>query len=66
VTTATAPDGRRVHVVHNWSWEPTEVTVPAELADALRGDPVRAGSALPLTAWDVRVLATVPDADRPR
>ena len=22
-TTATSPDGRRVHVVHNWSWNPS-------------------------------------------
>ncbi|MBK6011065.1 beta-galactosidase [Streptomyces sp. MBT53] len=55
-TTGTAPDGRRVHIVHNWSWEPTSVPAPADLTDALTGDAVVAGSALDLGAWDVRVL----------
>jgi hypothetical protein len=27
-TTGTAPDGRRVHVVHNWSWDPARVQPP--------------------------------------
>jgi beta-galactosidase len=58
VTTATAPAGRRVHLVHNWSWDATDVTVPVELTDALRGGPVPAGSRLRLGAWDVRVLAS--------
>ncbi|MFI9816366.1 beta-galactosidase [Saccharothrix variisporea] len=51
--TGTSPDGRRVHVVHNWSAEPTEVPVPHELTDVLSGDAVRT---LHLGAWDVRVL----------
>ena len=29
-TTGTAPDGRRVHVVHNWSWEPVAVEAPVD------------------------------------
>ena len=57
-TTGTSPDGRRVHVVHNWSWEPVRVEAPVELSDVLAGTSVRAGAALELGAWDVRVLVT--------
>ncbi|HEU5354425.1 MAG TPA: beta-galactosidase [Actinocrinis sp.] len=57
-TTGTAPDGRRVHIVHNWSWLPAHVKVPLRLADALDGSSISAGSALNLGAWDVRVLFT--------
>ncbi|WP_371663260.1 beta-galactosidase [Streptomyces sp. NBC_00280] len=56
-TTGTAEDGRRVHIVHNWSWEPVRVTAPADLADVLNGSPVPAGTELELGAWDVRVLS---------
>src|SRR5581483_5138243 len=57
-TTGTAPDGRRVHIVHNWSWLPTTAKVPARLSDALDGASIPAGAALNLGAWDVRVLFT--------
>ncbi|MDX3451023.1 beta-galactosidase [Streptomyces sp. ME02-8801-2C] len=57
-TTGTAEDGRRVHIVHNWSWEPVRVTAPADLTDVLNGGPVPAGTELELGAWDVRVLST--------
>ncbi|MGW3649855.1 beta-galactosidase [Streptomyces sp. NPDC000878] len=58
-TTGTAEDGRRVHIVHNWSWEPVRVTAPADLTDVLNdGGPVAAGSELELGAWDVRVFST--------
>ncbi|WP_329126248.1 beta-galactosidase [Streptomyces sp. NBC_01465] len=56
-TTGTATDGRRVHVVHNWGWQPVEVQVPADLTDVLSGAEVALGTALRLDAWDVRVLA---------
>ncbi|ROP34543.1 beta-galactosidase [Pseudokineococcus lusitanus] len=56
VTAATARDGRRVHVVHNWSWEPGRAVVPAAVTDLLGGDALAAGEALELGAWDVRVL----------
>ncbi|WP_151477394.1 beta-galactosidase [Streptomyces albicerus] len=55
-TTGTSPDGRRVHVVHNWSWEPARVQAPVELSDVLDGSAVPAGTALDLGPWDVRVL----------
>jgi beta-galactosidase len=57
-TTGTSPDGRRVHVVHNWSWEPARVEAPVELSDVLDGSSVPAGTALHFGAWDVRVFVT--------
>jgi beta-galactosidase len=55
VSSATNRDGRRVHVVHNWSWDPVSVTLPQPLVDLL--DPAGATvSALDLGSWDVRVL----------
>ncbi|MFG2460062.1 beta-galactosidase [Streptomyces sp. NPDC048523] len=61
-TTGTSPDGRRVHIVHNWSWEPVRVPAPADLSDALTDTPLSTGTALDLGAWDVRVLVSK-DAD---
>lgn len=55
-TTGTAPDGRRVHVVHNWNWAPTHVQLPAPLSDAITGEPLPTG--LDLGPWDVRVLVS--------
>jgi beta-galactosidase len=53
-TTATARDGRRVRFLHNWSWDPVSVPVPAPLRDAL-SDAVY-DDAVPLGPWDVKVL----------
>ncbi|MEU3937556.1 beta-galactosidase [Streptomyces sp. NPDC029044] len=61
-TTGTSPDGRHVHVVHNWSWEPARCTAPARLSDALNGDVTPAGEPVELGAWDVRVFVAAPDA----
>ena len=55
-TTGTSSDGRRVHIVHNWSWEPASVPAPVDLSDALTGTSLPAGTALDLGAWDVRVF----------
>lgn len=55
-TTGTSPDGRRVHIVHNWSWEPASVPAPLDLSDALTGTSLPTGTALDLGAWDVRVF----------
>ena len=55
--TGTAPDGRRVHIVHNWSWLTAHVKTPVPLVDALSGTPMPAGSQLNLGAWDVRVFS---------
>jgi beta-galactosidase len=58
VTTGSASDGRRLHIVHNWSWEPARVVAPVDLTDVLNDAPVPAGAQLELGAWDVRVLVT--------
>ncbi|WP_433558502.1 beta-galactosidase [Pseudonocardia xinjiangensis] len=55
-TTATAPDGRRVHVVHNWSWNTVTATAPVDLHDVLADGPQPAEQAFLLEAWDVRVF----------
>lgn len=57
-TTGTSPDGRHVHVVHNWSWEPARVTAPVRLTDVLDDGAVPAGAEVELAAWDVRVFVT--------
>ncbi|WP_417159361.1 hypothetical protein [Streptomyces bottropensis] len=57
-TTGTSPDGRRVHIVHNWAWEPTSVPSPMPLSDALTGTSLPAEAPLELGPWDVRVLVT--------
>lgn len=70
VHTSSRPDGSRVHVLHNWSWEPVEVVAPVGL-DVLvaprgdrpadpppqdaPGDPLQAGATVTLGAWDVLV-----------
>ncbi|MEU9064589.1 beta-galactosidase [Streptomyces sp. NPDC048430] len=62
--TGTAPDGRRIHVVHNWSWEPAVASGPCGLVDLLAcgSDPAAkaalpAGAPVELGPWDVRVFA---------
>ncbi|MEJ5943762.1 beta-galactosidase [Pseudokineococcus basanitobsidens] len=57
---ATVPDGRRLHVVHNWSWEPATAVLPVAAQDLLGDVSLRAGDRLELGAWDVRVLVEVP------
>ncbi len=71
VSTSTRPDARRLHVLHNWSWEPVDVAVPAALdvlaaprGDALADPPptpaagavrLEGGDVVRLGAWDVLV-----------
>jgi beta-galactosidase len=55
-STGTSTGGRRVHVLHNWSWDPVRAKAPVDLTDVLRGGSVPAGAALDLGAWDVRVF----------
>jgi beta-galactosidase len=56
VNSATNRDGQRIHVVHNWSWEPVTLTLPQPLTDILdeESQPVQE---IALGPWDVRVLA---------
>ncbi|MBK3642105.1 beta-galactosidase [Streptomyces sp. MBT33] len=57
-TTGTSPACRRVHIVHNWSWEPVRVSAPIDLSDVLDGTSVPAATPLNLGPWDVRVLVS--------
>jgi beta-galactosidase len=56
VHSATNAAGERIHVVHNWSWTPAQLTLPREMTDILAEDDVSMRD-LELGPWDVRVLA---------
>lgn len=58
LTSATTRDGGRLHVLHNWSWEPTQVATPGRVRDVLdpAAEPVQS---LELGPWDVRVVLEV-------
>ncbi|GIG23270.1 beta-galactosidase [Cellulomonas chitinilytica] len=73
VHTSTRPDGSRVHVLHNWSWEAATVTAPVDLSvlvtprGAALADPppasdgggsLTAGETVTLGSWDVLVAVT--------
>jgi len=55
-TTATLPDGDRLHFLHNWSWESLTVAAPFTLEDAVSGETHKLGDQVNLKAWDVRVF----------
>ncbi|MEU0093357.1 beta-galactosidase [Kribbella sp. NPDC006257] len=59
VTVRTAVDraGRRLHFIHNWSWEPCELTAPSDLLDLLTKTPIGLGDPIRLEPWDVRVIS---------
>ncbi|MGY5764298.1 beta-galactosidase [Brachybacterium sp. DNPG3] len=48
--------GERVHVLHNWSWEPSRFALPAAARDAVSGEALAAGAEVELGAWDVRAM----------
>jgi beta-galactosidase len=56
VNSATNADGERIHVVHNWSWTPVQLTLPQDMTDVLAESEQRT-THLELSSWDVRVLA---------
>ena len=56
VHSATNGAGRRIHIVHNWSWTPQRIGLPHPMGDLLSGD-ADAVDSIALGAWDVRVLA---------
>jgi beta-galactosidase len=64
VTSATA-HGRRLRVVHNWSWDAVEVKLPAAVRDVVDAGAqgLAAGDRLELGPWDVRVLAELDEAE---
>ena len=56
--------GERIHVVHNWAWEPAQVDLPTRCSTCSpRATPSRS-RLLGLGPWDVRVLRE-PTADGP-
>jgi beta-galactosidase len=56
------PSGTRVHVVHNWGWEPHVVVAPADVFDAVTGVAVPARADVTLGPWDVRVFTEDPSS----
>ena len=56
VHSATNADGERIHVVHNWTWTPTQLTMPRDMIDILAESDASIRD-LELGPWDVRVLA---------
>ena len=64
VSTSAAPaesGGTRLHVLHNWGWDPQTVSAPAPLRDLLSDEEVDPGTTLHLGSWDVRVFAQTSD-----
>ncbi len=55
VSSATNAHDERIHVIHNWAWEPVRFSLPRPMTDLLAD----AGELdqLDLGPWDVRVLA---------
>jgi beta-galactosidase len=56
VHSATNAAGERIHVVHNWSWTPAQLTLPRQMTDILAKDDASMRD-LELGPWDVRILA---------
>jgi beta-galactosidase len=52
-TSATNSRGDRVHFVHNWSWQSTELALPAPMAHVATGERT---DQVALGPWDVQVL----------
>ncbi|GAA1430103.1 beta-galactosidase [Microlunatus lacustris] len=58
LSSATTSEGRRLHVLHNWGWDPQGVATPVLVHDLLvPGD--EPFDHLELGPWDVRVLLEV-------
>ncbi|MEU6103698.1 beta-galactosidase [Streptomyces flaveolus] len=55
VNSATNADGRTIHILHNWAWEPRTVTAPVDLEDLLADRKFRGGDTIALDPWDVVV-----------
>ncbi len=55
-STARASDGRRLHIVHNWSWNKVRVTAPVALVGVGSETRHSAGDLIELGPWDVQVF----------
>ena len=62
VRSATNRRGERIHVLHNWSWQPASVPLPRPMRDVLdaQATPVQE---LHLGAWDVQIFAETTSGD---
>ncbi|NEN05483.1 beta-galactosidase [Diaminobutyricibacter tongyongensis] len=60
-TSSTAPDGDRIHYLHNWSWTPAMVDVPFAVTDLLDDHSYGVGETIELGPWDVRIVASAFD-----
>lgn len=49
-------DGRTLHLVHNWSWDPSPYQLPARATPIGANASLSAGDAVELGAWDVSIL----------
>jgi beta-galactosidase len=56
VRSATNRRGERIHVLHNWGWQPVSVGLPQPMRDVLNGEATTIRE-VHLGAWDVQVLA---------
>ena len=58
VTASTGTDraGRRLHVLHNWSWQQASAKAEVPLTDLLTGGTHAAGERVHLGPWDVRIF----------
>jgi beta-galactosidase len=58
VSSATTGEGGRLHIVHNWSWDPQQIDPPVRVRDLLLpdGEPLEH---VALEPWDVRVLLEI-------
>ena len=56
VATSTTTSGR-LHVVHNWGWEPATAVPATDVTDLLTGEAHERGTSVSLGPWDVRVLS---------
>ena len=48
--------GRRLRVLHNWSWDARSILVPTDSTDLLSAERLEADALIELGPWDVRVL----------
>jgi beta-galactosidase len=55
VSSATNADHERIHVVHNWAWQPVQLRLPRPMTDLLADTSPM--DRVELGPWDVRVLA---------
>jgi beta-galactosidase len=56
VCTSTDTTSRRLHVLHNWSWDPATASPSSTVTDLLGGGRHMPGEPVTLRPWDVRLF----------